>query len=134
MRETEAMDFVVGARVLGVSRWRLMVKHVLPNSLDVLIVKWAADVGNTILVLGALSFVGVAAQPPSAEWGASIAAAKDNLAQAWWPAFAPGIAVAITAITFGLLGDILQNRFSMQSRLAPQRGLDGPNPKNRGTA
>lgn len=115
MRETETMDYVTGARALGVSRLRLLFKHILPNSLDVLIVKWAADVGNTILVLGALSFVGVAAQPPSAEWGASISAAQNDITQAWWPALAPGIAVAITAITFGLLGDILQSRFSPSS-------------------
>lgn len=112
MRETETSDFVTGARVLGVSRTRLLFRHILPNSLDVLIVKWAADIGNTILVLGSLSFVGVAAQPPSAEWGASISAAQTDITHAWWPAFAPGVAVAVTAIAFGLLGDILQSRFN----------------------
>jgi peptide/nickel transport system permease protein len=112
MRQTAEMDFVESARVLGVSRSRLLIKHILPNSLDVMVVKWAGDIGNTILVLGALSFVGVAAQPPSAEWGAAITGAKADLSTAWWPAFAPGAAIAITAITFGLLGDILQSRFN----------------------
>jgi len=112
MRQTAQMSYVEGARVLGVSRWRLLTKHILPNSLDVMVVKWAGDVGNTILILGALSFVGVAAQPPSAEWGAAITAAKGDLSTAWWPAFAPGIAIAITAITFSLLGDLLQSRFN----------------------
>jgi peptide/nickel transport system permease protein len=110
MRETEARPFVEGARIVGVSRFRLLRRHILPNSLDVLVVKWFGDVGNTILVLGALSYVGVAAQPPSAEWGASVTAAQANLTAAWWPALFPGLAIAITAVAFGLLGDLLQTR------------------------
>jgi peptide/nickel transport system permease protein len=112
MRETAEATYVEGARVLGASQARIMLKHVLPNSLGVMVVKWAGDMGNTILVLGALSFVGVGAQPPSAEWGAAITAAKGDLSVAWWPAFFPGIAIAITAIAFGLLGDSLQRHFN----------------------
>ena len=112
MRETMAMSYVENARVLGVSRWRLMVRHVLPNSLDVLVVKWAGDIGNSILILGGLSFVGVGAQPPSAEWGAMVTSAKGFISTAWWAAITPGIAIAITATAFGLLGDLLQVRFN----------------------
>jgi peptide/nickel transport system permease protein len=116
MRETMEMPFVEGARVLGVSRTRLMLRHVLPNSLDVLIVKWAGDIGNTIVILGALSFVGVGAQPPSAEWGAMVTGSKDNISTAWWAALAPGIAIAITATAFALLGDALQVRLNPEIR------------------
>lgn len=108
MRQTMAAQFVVGAQVLGVSRWRLMTRHVLPNSLDVLIVKWAGDMGATVLVLAGMSFIGVGAQPPSAEWGAMIADAKGYVSNAWWAVAAPGAAIALTAIAFGLLGDMLQ--------------------------
>lgn len=110
MRQTMKSQFVAGARVLGVSRWRLMTKHVLPNSLDVLIVKWAGDIGNTVLVLASLSFIGVGAQPPSPEWGATIAGARGYVSTAWWTVVMPGAAVAITSIAFGLLGDIIQVR------------------------
>jgi peptide/nickel transport system permease protein len=110
MYETMAMPYVDGARVLGVSPLRLMLVHVLPNSLDVLIVKWAADIGFTILVLGGLSFIGVAAQPPSAEWGAMVSEAKGYITNAWWAAVVPGFAIALTAAAFGLLGDMLQVR------------------------
>jgi len=110
MRQTMEQPFVAGAQVLGVSKWRLMTKHVLPNSLDVLIVKWAGDVGTTVLVLASLSFIGVGAQPPSPEWGATIAAARGYVSTAWWTVVAPGAAVAITSIAFGLLGDIIQVR------------------------
>lgn len=110
MRQTMKSQFVAGARVLGVSRWRLMTKHVLPNSLDVLIVKWAGDIGNTVLVLASLSFIGVGAQPPSPEWGATIAGARGYVSTAWWTVVMPGAAVAITSIAFGLLGEIIQVR------------------------
>lgn len=110
MRQTMEQPFVAGAEVLGVSKWRLMTKHVLPNSLDVLIVKWASDVGGTVLILSSLSFIGVGAQPPSAEWGAMIASSRGYVSTAWWTVLAPGMAVAITSIAFGLLGDIIQVR------------------------
>jgi peptide/nickel transport system permease protein len=110
MHQTMEAPFVSGARVLGVSRWRLMTRHVLPNSLDVLLVKWATDISVTVLVLSGLSFIGVGAQPPSAEWGAMIASARGYVATAWWTVFAPGLAIAITSVAFGLLGDILQVR------------------------
>lgn len=110
MRQTMALPFVEGARVLGVSDRRLMLRYVLPNSLDVLIVKWAGDINITLLILASLSFVGVGAQPPSAEWGAMVASARGYMSDAWWAAAAPGAAIAITAVAFGLFGDILQVR------------------------
>ncbi len=110
LQQTMEAQFVAGAQVLGVSRWRLMTRHVLPNSLDVLIVKWAGDIGSTVLVLASLSFIGVGAQPPSAEWGATIAGARGYVSTAWWTIVFPGAAVAITSIAFGLLGDIIQVR------------------------
>lgn len=110
MRQTMTAQFVVGAQAMGVSRWRLMTRHVLPNSLDILVVKWAGDIGSAVLVLAGMSFIGVGAQPPSAEWGAMIANAKGYVASAWWVVAAPGAAIALAAVGFGLLGDILQVR------------------------
>lgn len=110
VRTTSTSAFVDGARLLGVSRTRLMLRHVLPNSLDVLIVKWAGDIGVTVLVLAGLSFIGVGAQPPAAEWGAMVAAGKGSIATAWWCALFPGLAIALTATVFGLFGDAVQVR------------------------
>ncbi|SMG58110.1 ABC transporter permease [Paraburkholderia susongensis] len=110
LRQTMTAQFVVGAQAMGVSRWRLMTRHVLPNSLDILVVKWAGDIGGAVLVLAGMSFIGVGAQPPSAEWGAMIANAKGYVANAWWVVAAPGVAIVLAAVGFGLLGDILQVR------------------------
>lgn len=110
MRETAALPFVEGARTLGVSRTRLMLRHVLPNSMPALVTKWTGDVGNTIIVIGGLSFIGAGAQPPSAEWGASVAAARSFVSSAWWIALFPGLAIAVATAAFGLLGDVLNVR------------------------
>jgi peptide/nickel transport system permease protein len=110
MRQTMEQPFVEGARILGVSRTRLMLKHVLPNSLDVLIVKWAGDISFTMLILAGLSFIGVGAQPPSPEWGAMISGARSYMSIAWWSVAAPGAAIVINAVAFALLADIMQVR------------------------
>lgn len=110
IRETMAMPFVQGTRTLGVSRTRLMTRHVLPNALPALWVKWASDIGNTVITVGGLSFIGAGAQPPTAEWGAMVATAQGHVSTAWWIALFPGLAIAVTAVAFGLLGDMLHLR------------------------
>ncbi|MDQ0239531.1 ABC transporter permease [Arthrobacter bambusae] len=116
MREVKQAQFVEGARVLGVSRTRLFLRHILPNALPVLWVKWAGDIGNTVLVVGGLSFIGAGAQPPSPEWGAMINDARGLVSTAWWAAFFPGLAIAITTAAFGLLGDMLHHRLNPELR------------------
>jgi peptide/nickel transport system permease protein len=110
VRETRHADFVESATALGVSRWRLVTKHILPNSLDPMYVQVTLDVAAVMLVISGLSFVGVGAQVPSAEWGAMIAAASDNVLNGWWALLFPGLAIAITAIAFNLSGDWLRVR------------------------
>lgn len=112
IRQTLAMPYIAGARVLGMSRRRLLFKHILPNSLDALIVKWGADVGSTVLVISGLSFVGAGPQPPSPEWGAMVNEGANYLTSSWWMALFPGIAIAITAVAFALLADIIQERLA----------------------
>ncbi len=126
MRETTQSTFVKGAWILGVPRWRLMLRHVLPNSLDVLIVMWAAELGFTILTLSSLSFIGVGAQPPSPEWGAMVNDAAGYMSRAWWAGFFPGLAIAITVTCFGLIGDILQVRFNPELSGAARRARRSP--------
>jgi len=108
VRETRQQEYVEAAKALGVSRWRLVTKHILPNSLDPLSVQVTLDVAAVMLVISGLSFIGVGAQVPSAEWGAMISAASDNVINGWWSLVFPGIALAITAIAFNLAGDWLR--------------------------
>lgn len=105
VRETRNSEFVESAIALGVSRKRLVLKHILPNSLTPLYIQVTLDVAAVMLVISGLSFIGVGAQAPSAEWGAMIAAASGNLVNGWWALLFPGLAIAITAIASNLAGD-----------------------------
>jgi len=68
------------------------------------------DVGAVMLVISGLSFIGVGAQVPSAEWGAMIAGEANNLTTAWWAVALPGLALLLTALAFNLVGDWLRVR------------------------
>lgn len=108
VRETRDAEFIDSARMLGMSRTRLVFRHVLPNSLSILYVQVSLDVAAVMLTISGLSFIGVGAQVPSAEWGAVIAAAANNVINGWWALLFPGLAIAVTAIVFNLVGDWLR--------------------------
>lgn len=110
VRETLHQDFIAASRVLGVPLPRLIGRHLLPNSLDTLYVQTTLDVAAVTLVISGLSFVGVGAQPPSAEWGAMIAQSRGYVTTAWWTVALPGAAVAIVAVAFQLVGDAVRVR------------------------
>src|SRR5580692_10915774 len=112
IRQTLAMPYVAGARVLGMSRRRLLFKHILPNSLDALIVMLGGDVGSTVLVITSLSFIGAGPQPPSPEWGAMVSEGANYITSAWWMALFPGLAIALVAVAFALLADVIQERMA----------------------
>jgi peptide/nickel transport system permease protein len=106
--EVREREFVEAARVLGASRPRVVLRHILPNALDTLLVQSTLDVANVTLTLAGLSFIGVGALPPEAEWGAMIAEGRTYIFSAWWVVLFPGLALAFTAGGFFLLGDLLR--------------------------
>jgi peptide/nickel transport system permease protein len=110
VRETRDAGFVEAARMLGAGRARLIFRHILPNSLNIMYVQVTLDVAAVMLVISGLSFVGVGAQVPSAEWGAMIAAAAGNVQNGWWALLFPGLALAATAVAFNITGDWLRVR------------------------
>jgi peptide/nickel transport system permease protein len=114
--DTESRPFVENARVLGVSRLRLLVRHILPNALDLLFVQLTLDISFVAVTLSGLSFVGAGARPPSAEWGAMIYEGTQNISSAWWVAIFPGAALTLTAISFSLLGDLLRSQLDPRVR------------------
>lgn len=106
--ETKDRDFMLAAKAMGVSRLRMVIFHLIPNSLDVLFVQITLDVAAVILVISGLSFIGVVAQIPLAEWGSMIADGRTALSRAWWVVLFPGLAILFTAISFNLVGDIFR--------------------------
>lgn len=116
LRETMASSFVEAARILGVSRLRLMVRHALPNSLDAIYVQASMEISGTIVMISGLAFLGVGAPPPSPDWGSMIAQGQQYITTAWWISLFPGIAITIGAIAFGLVGDAVRTFADPASR------------------
>lgn len=102
--------YVESARALGASHHRVVFRHIVPNILPSLIVLATMRAGTMILAGGGLSFVGLGAQPPVAEWGALLAQGRDAMADAAWLAVFPGLAIILAVVGFNLLGDGLRDR------------------------
>jgi len=101
--------YVEASIALGVSPWRVMVLHVLPNISSSVIVRTTIGMGGTILTAAALGFLGLGPPAPSPEWGRTIAESREFLPEAWWYATAPGLAIFLVVMGFNLLGDGLRD-------------------------
>ena len=101
--------YVEACRALGIPRWRILFRHVLPNSVTPLIVQMSLDAGGIILTASALSFLGLGAQDPVPEWGLMVAEGENYFTTAWWVVTFPGLAILLTALAFNLLGDGLRD-------------------------
>jgi len=102
-------DFVIAARALGESSRGLLLRRVVPNSLTALIVQGTLGIGGAVLDVAALSFLGLAAQPPTAEWGAMIGSEFNGIFTRPLIVLAPGFALTLTVLGFNLLGDGLRD-------------------------
>ena len=102
-------DFVDAARASGATRSRIMFRHVLPNILTPLIIQATIGVGNAILLVSALGYLGLGAQPPTPEWGRMLSDAQKYILDATWIGIFPGVAIALTVIAFNLAGDGLRD-------------------------
>ena len=109
-------EFVQAARALGMSDLRIIVRHVVPNTLAPVIVFATLLIGNTILVEAGLSFLGLGVQPPTPSWGNMISEGRDALLTAWWVATFPGLAIVFTVVAFNLLGDGLRDALDPRLR------------------
>jgi len=101
--------YVEAARSIGVSRLRILAKHVLPNSMAPVIIQASMDMGYTILTAAGLSFIGVGARPPTVEWGLMITDARAYFLDFWWTVTFPGLAIFVTVLAFNLVGDGLRD-------------------------
>ena len=106
--EIRHKEYIAAATVLGVSKIRLIFKHILPNALVNLYVQITIDVSAVLLVISGLSFIGIGAQAPSAEWGALVADGRNYILVGWWTVMIPGIVICSTALLFNLAGDALR--------------------------
>ncbi|WP_158603439.1 ABC transporter permease [Micromonospora radicis] len=109
-------QFVFGLRAAGASETRIVLRHILPNLAGTIVALGTLQVGTAILVESALSFLGLGVVPPRASWGSMLASGQDELSQAWWIAFFPGLAITLLVLLVNLLGDALLTHHDPRKR------------------
>lgn len=110
------MDYVSATRALGGNTNEILFQRILPNALTPLIVQGTLGIATAILDAAALSFLGLGAQPPTPEWGSMLGAERNQVFTAPHLVFFPGVAIALTVLSFNLLGDGLRD--ALDPRLA----------------
>ncbi len=110
------LDFVAQARLAGAGAWRIIMRHLLPNTLGTLLVLVTLQIGYVIIVEASLSFLGAGIPPPTPAWGSMIAEGRDVVTIAWWVSLFPGLAILLVVLAFNLLGDWLRDTFDPKLR------------------
>lgn len=109
-------DYVSAAAALGAPRWRIILRHVLPATDSPIIVKATFDIGAAIVLTAGLSFIGLGAVPPTAEWGAIIKQGADKDLKYWWYAAAPGFSIVSIVMAISFFGDGLRDALDPKRR------------------
>lgn len=110
-RNVKAKPFVEISKAMGVSDRVIIFRHILRNVTTPLIVQVAADLGTVILAAGSLAFIGLGAQPPTADWGLMVAQGRTVIFDQWWISTFSGLAIFLVVLAFNLLGDSLRDFF-----------------------
>ncbi|AEG58122.1 ABC transporter permease [Sinorhizobium meliloti] len=108
--------YISAARNFGVGHLRILIRHVVPNSLTPVIVQASMDFGVAILAAASLSFIGLGARAPTVEWGLMAADARTDFLDHYWTALFPGLAIFVTVLAVNLIGD------GLSDILGPKRG------------
>ncbi len=107
--EIREEDFIAAARTIGVRRWRILLRHVLPNAATVIVIEASLQAGQAVLTATALGFLGLGVQPPTPEWGTLLGSGREYLHAAPFMVIAPGLAISLMVLGFNLLGDGLRD-------------------------
>lgn len=99
------LEYVSAASALGGSGWRIMLRHIVPNSLAPIIILSSLSLGDAVLTVSALSFLGIGIQPPTADWGLMLSRSQEYMYIAPWLPIFPGVAIFLTVMSFNLVGD-----------------------------
>ena len=103
------VPFVLAARLSGCTSLQMILRHILPNILGPILVTAMLDIGTMMMELAGLSFLGLGAQPPTAEWGNMMAGGRSMLQTYPWLVLSPGLAIFVTVVIFNLLGDTVRD-------------------------
>ena len=108
-------DYVKAARLSGAPTWKLVVRHIIPNAMDQILVDATMTIAGMMMSAAGLSFIGMGVKPPSPEWGAMLNFARDYFRTAPYLSIIPGAAIALTALAVNLIGDGLRDALDPKS-------------------
>ena len=117
--ELARREFVEAGRAVGAGDGRILARHIAPNTLPPVVVQTSLRMATVLLTASGLGFLGLGVQPPSPEWGAMLANARDYFFEAPHVALAPGLAITVVVVGFNLLGDGLRDLLDPRLRGAP---------------
>jgi peptide/nickel transport system permease protein len=109
-------EYVLAAAAIGCSPWRVMVRHILPNIANTVLVLATLDIGRFVVFEAGLSFLGLGVKKPSAAWGSMLAEGRAFVVDAWWLAMIPGLAILLVSLAGNLLGDFLTDALDPRQR------------------
>ena len=109
-------DYVNLAKVAGASTTRIIIKHILPNVVNTIIVVATLRVGQLILTEATLSFIGAGIPAPTPAWGLMVSEEKEYLSSSWWGSFFPGLAIFLVVMSLNFLGDWLRDKLDPRLR------------------
>ena len=109
-------DYVESARAIGNPKWRIAVRHILPNVMPQLLVQMTLTIATAVIAEASLSFLGLGQQPPAPSWGSMLNSAQRFLTNAPWMAVWPGLAIFVTVLSFNLVGDGLRDAFDPREK------------------
>jgi len=107
-------DYVSAARALGAGNLRIILRHILPNSIAPVVVYATMGIGSAVITEAALSFLGLGIQPPTPSWGLMLAESQQYMSVAPWLVIFPGLAILLTVLSFTLLGDGLRDAMDIK--------------------
>lgn len=113
----KGLPYIEAAKALGCSNFRVALRHILPNAIPIAIVVSSLRLGGFILAEASLSFLGLGAQPPTPTWGSMISTGRGYIISAPWMVLAPGLAIAVTTVSFNILGDHLRDALDPNLRV-----------------
>lgn len=112
----KSRDYISLAKVAGASDLRIILRHVLPQVINTMLVISSLQVGTVIIFEASLSFLGIGTQPPLASWGQILSDGRQFVSTAWWIAFFPGICIVLVCLSANLLGDWVRDKLDPRLR------------------
>ncbi len=109
-------DYVSAARAVGATDWRIVLRHILPNTVAPILVVAGYELGRLVLLEATLSFLTIGIRPPTPAWGSMLSDARNYLTQAWWTVTFPGMAISLIVMSANFMGDSLRDRLDPMLR------------------